>query len=240
MPTPSQPHEDGPEAHLHSPRRHSSFVKNTAGPSGSSGYNSASANVSQLNPNNFIGNMPNTQSLLQRGINGSQVGYIDPFNPAKADMPSYFDWSNTFGVVGHSQTADVGKAKASSRRANTHSKISASDASMPDYSSSGSTSAQLMTDFQPMSFVVSHIDESDTSNLAPKVPANSPTTLVEASFVDDLELDMNKLGTPGSKFVLHHFSYLLPPMRESRINSCQIPHPLLISSPLVLPISQLN
>ncbi|KAJ8119234.1 hypothetical protein ONZ43_g3777 [Nemania bipapillata] len=195
MPTPSHQHEDGPEAHLHSPRRHSSFAKSTTG---ASGYHPATVNASQMNANNFIGNMPNTQSLLQRGINGSQVGYIDPFNPSKADMPSYFDWSNTFGVVGNTQVADVGKGKAASRRVNTHSKISASDTSMPDYSSSNSTGAQLMTDFQPMGFVVAHIDEPDTKNLGPKVPANTPTTMAETSFVDELGLDISKLGTPGT------------------------------------------
>lgn len=155
-----------------------------------------------MNANDFIGNMPNTQGLLQRGINGAQAGYMDPFNPSKADMSCFFDWSNNFGVVGHSQVADMGKGKASSRRANTHSKISASDTSMPDYSSSHSTGAQMMTDFQPMSFVVSSVDGPSTTNLTPKVPVNTPTALVDGSFVDDLGIDINKLGTPGSKFVL--------------------------------------
>ncbi|KAJ8125301.1 hypothetical protein O1611_g8339 [Lasiodiplodia mahajangana] len=195
MPSSSQQHEDGPEAHLHSPRRRSSFAKSAAS---SSGYNLASATASQMNASNFVGSMPNTQSLLQRGINGPQVGYIDPFNPSKTDMASYFDWSNTLGVVGNAQAADMGKGKTASRRANTHSKMSASDTSMPDYTSSNSTGAQLMTDFQPMSFVVSHIDEPDTGNLAPKVPANTPTPLVDGGFVDDLGIDINKLGTPGS------------------------------------------
>lgn len=208
MPTPSQKHEDGPEAHLHSPRRRSSFAKNTAG---SSGYNPASANMSQMNANDFIGNMPNSQSLLQRGINGTQAGYMDPFNPNKADMTCFFDWSNNFGVVGQSQAADMGKGKASSRRANTHSKITASDTSMPDYSSSHSTGAQMMNDFQPMSFLVSSIDDSGVTNIAPKVPANTPTALVDASFVDDLGIDINKLGTPGSKSVLLSlFSNIFP------------------------------
>ncbi|KAI0114076.1 hypothetical protein GGR51DRAFT_505438 [Nemania sp. FL0031] len=195
MPSSSQQHEDGPEAHLHSPRRRSSFVKSTAS---SSGYNLASAPASQMNARNFIGSMPNTQSLLQRGINGPQVGYIDPFNPGKTDMASYFDWTNALGAVGNSQVAEMGKGKAASRRANTHSKMTASDTSMPDYTSSNSTGAQLMTDFQPMSFVVSHIDEADTGNLASKVPTNTPTALVDGSFVGDLGIDISKLGTPGS------------------------------------------
>ncbi|KAI8947973.1 hypothetical protein F4801DRAFT_483938 [Xylaria longipes] len=194
MPVPSKQHEDGPEAHLHSPRRRSSFVKSAAS---SSGYNPASANASQIDANNFMGSMPNAQSLLQRGMNGTQLGYLDPFNPNKADISSFFDWPNTFGVVGHSQVTDMGKVKPSSRRANTHSKISTSDTSMPDYSSSNCSGAQLMTDFQPMTFVAS-LDDPDTSNLAPKAPVNTPTTLVESSFVDDLGIDINKLGTPGN------------------------------------------
>ncbi|KAF2964610.1 hypothetical protein GQX73_g8966 [Xylaria multiplex] len=193
MPVSSQQHEDGPEAHLHSPRRRSSFVKSTVG---SSAYNSASANTSQMNANNFIGNMPTAQSLLQRGVNGTTVGYIDPFNPNKADL--LFEWPNAFGVVGHSQTTDIGKGKPSSRRANTHSKLSASDTSMPDYNSSNSAGAQLMTEFQPMNFMVANVDDPDTSHLAPKAPANTPTALVEASFVDDLGIDLDKMGTPGN------------------------------------------
>ncbi|GAW14638.1 hypothetical protein ANO14919_040410 [Xylariales sp. No.14919] len=195
MPVPSQQHEDGPDAHLHSPRRRSSFVKGTVG---SSSYNSASANTSQINANNFIGNMPNAQSLVQRGINGAQVGYIDPFNPSKADVSSFFDWPNAFGVVGPSQTTDMTKGKPLNRRTNTRSKLSASDTSMPDYSSSNSTGAQIMTDFQPMNFVVTGIDDPDTSNLAPKAPANTPTALVDTSFVDDLGIDLGKMGTPGN------------------------------------------
>ncbi|KAI0548946.1 hypothetical protein F4679DRAFT_596115 [Xylaria curta] len=193
MPIPSQQHEDGAEAHLHSPRRRSSFVKSAAG---SSGYNPASANVSQIDAN-FMGSMPNAQSLLQRATNGPQLGYMDPFNPNKADMSSFFDWPNNFGVVGHSQVAEMSKGKASSRRANTHSKISTSDTSMPDYSSSNCSGAQLMADFQPMTFVAS-LDDPDTGNLVQKPPVNTPTALVGTSFVDDLGIDINKLGTPGN------------------------------------------
>ncbi|KAI1186286.1 hypothetical protein F5B17DRAFT_441207 [Nemania serpens] len=244
MPTPSQKHEDGPEAHLHSPRRRSSFAKNTAG---SSGYNPASANMSQMNANDFIGNMPNSQSLLQRGINGTQAGYMDPFNPNKADMTCFFDWSNNFGVVGQSQAADMGKGKASSRRANTHSKITASDTSMPDYSSSHSTGAQMMNDFQPMSFLVSSIDDSGVTNIAPKVPANTPTALVDASFVDDLGIDINKLGTPGntpppteffSTSTTNFSTELATTLTQSLLNQ---PHPLPTQGPNIpIPASEIK
>ncbi|KAI1307724.1 hypothetical protein F5Y03DRAFT_383645 [Xylaria venustula] len=196
MPVPSQQHDDGPEAHIHSPRRRSSFVKSTMS---SSGYNnSVSANVCPVNTNSFTANMPNTQSLIQRGANTHQVGYTDPFNPNKPDMSYLFEWPNNLGVVGNPQTSDMGKEKPSSRRANTHSKISTSDTSMPDYSSSNSTGAQLMTDFQPMNFGVTSVDDPDTSNIAPKAPANTPTALAEASFVDDLGIDIGKMGTPGN------------------------------------------
>ncbi|KAJ2980042.1 hypothetical protein NUW58_g7048 [Xylaria curta] len=197
MPVPSHQHEDGPEAHLHSPRRRSSFVKSTP----ASGYNPASANVPQMNAHDFIGNTPNAQNVQQRGVNGPQFearfGYMDPFNPNKADLSSFFDWPNAFGVVGHSQAADMGKGKSSSRRANTHSKISTSDTSMPDYSSSNSIGAQMMADFQPMNFVVEGMDDADVSSLAPKAPVNTPT-LIDGSYVDDLGININKLGTPGN------------------------------------------
>ncbi|KAI1820150.1 hypothetical protein F4861DRAFT_543223 [Xylaria intraflava] len=196
MPVQSQQHEDGPEAHIHSPRRRSSLIKSTAG---SAGYISTGANASQMNPNNFSGNVANAQSVAQRGINGSQVGYMDPFIPNKSDLSSFFDWPSTMGVTGHSQAGDMGMGKPPGRRTNTHSKISASDTSMPDYSSVNSNGAQLMTDFQPLGFVVSNIvDDHDTGNLAPKAPANTPTALVETSFVDDLGIDINKVGTMGN------------------------------------------
>ncbi|KAI0437136.1 hypothetical protein F4803DRAFT_566297 [Xylaria telfairii] len=196
MPVPSQQHEDGADAHLHSPRRRStcSFVKGVAG---SSAYTPASTNVSQIDANNFMGSMPNAQGLLQRSVNGPQLGYVDPFIPNKADISSFFDWPNTFGAVGHSQPPDMGKGKPSSRRANTHSKISTSDTSMPDYSSSNCSGAQLMTDFQPITFSAG-LEDPDTSNLAPKAPVNTPIALVDASFVDELGIDINKLGTPGN------------------------------------------
>ena len=198
MPVPSQQHEDGPEAHIHSPRRRSSFPK---GAVSSSGFNSACANTSQTNANTFTGNMPHTQSLIQRGVNSQQAGYIDPFNANKVDLTSFFDWPDNLGVVGHAQTADMGKSKPSNRRANTHSKISTSDTSMPDYCSSNSAGAQQMIDFQTMNINVANADDHNSSNLAPKVPANTPTALIDPSFVSDLGIDIDKLGTPGSKFV---------------------------------------
>ncbi|KAI2626352.1 hypothetical protein GGS21DRAFT_270265 [Xylaria nigripes] len=196
MPVQPQQHEDGPEAHIHSPRRRSSLIKSTTG---SSGYISAGPNTSQMNPVNFPGGMANSQNVVHRGMNGSQVGYMDPFNPNKPDCSSsFFDWPNTFGVTGHSQTGDIGMAKSSARRTNTHSKITTSDTSMPDYCPGNSNGAQLMADFQPLSFVVPNIDDHDTSNLAPKAPANTPTTLVETSFVDDLGIDIDKVGAMGN------------------------------------------
>lgn len=206
---PSRQHEDGAEAHLHSPRRNSSFLKDTVA---SSNYTSTGANTSQMNVENFTGNMVNTESIPQRGMNGAngaQFGYIDPFNPNKVDT-SCFDWPGTFGIVGHPQPV-VGtvKGKSSSRRANIHSKISTSDISMPDYSSN-STGVPLMTDFQPMSFSMPNLDDPDAGSLAPKVPANTPTALIDARFVDEFGIDINKLGTPGSKFVLIRFFKTIP------------------------------
>jgi hypothetical protein len=154
-----------------------------------------------MDTNNFFGNMPNTESLLQRGANASQVGYMDPFNPNKTDM-SFFDWPNNFGSAGNPQAPDIGQGKASGRRANSHSKISASDTSMPDYSSANFNGTQLMMDFQPLNFVVSNVDDPDASGLAPTPPTNTPNALLEGSFVDELGISINKTGTPGSKSVL--------------------------------------
>ncbi|KAI3323476.1 hypothetical protein HD806DRAFT_544219 [Xylariaceae sp. AK1471] len=224
MPVPSQQHEDGPDAHIHSPRRRSNSAKNTTG---SSGYNTASANASQAKANNFLGTMPNAQALIQRGTNGSQVEYIDPFNPNKTDISSFFDWSNTFGTVGHSQVSDMGKGKSSGRK-----KISASDTSMPDYSSVNCTGVQLMADFQPLNFVVPNVDDPDISSLAPKAPTNTPTAMAETNFVGDFGMSMNKVGTPGNSpaptefFTTNNASFsteLATSLTHSLLNQ---PHPL--------------
>ncbi|KAK5630112.1 hypothetical protein RRF57_005827 [Xylaria bambusicola] len=196
MPVPSHQHDDGPEAHIHSPRRRStSFIKGTAS---SNGLNSAFANSSQMNASTFVGNVPNTQGLVQRGLNGQQVGYVDPFNANKADLSTFFNWPDNLGGVEHTQAADMGKSKSSNRRANTNSKISTSDTSMPDYTSSNSTGAPPMNDFQPMNFAIANVDDHDNSNIAPKAPANTPTALLDPGFVSDLGIDIDKMGTPGN------------------------------------------
>ncbi|KAI1437652.1 hypothetical protein GGR50DRAFT_52416 [Xylaria sp. CBS 124048] len=191
MPTQSQQHEDGPEAHIHSPRRRSSFMKSTTG---SVGYILANANASQLNADICPGNTANAQNHVQRGINGPQIGFMDSLNSTKPDVSCLSDWPNNFSVMGYSQAGDMGMGKPLGRRANTHSKISASDTSMPDYISVNSGGAQLMTDFQPLGFPP-NIEDHDSSNLAPNAPANTPTALVDTSFVDDLGIDMNKVGS---------------------------------------------
>jgi hypothetical protein len=156
-----------------------------------------------MDADNFLGNMPNAQALLQRGTNGSQVGYIDPFNQNKTDISSFFDWPSAFGTE-PSQTSDVGKGNSSGRK-----KIMTSDTSMPDYGSATCNGVQLMADFQPMTFVVSNVDDSDISGLAPKAPTNTPTALADANFVDDFGMGIDKVGTPGRKFVpLYMFNIL--------------------------------
>ncbi|KAI1176177.1 hypothetical protein F4777DRAFT_280513 [Nemania sp. FL0916] len=195
VPNSSQHHEDGPQSHLHSPRRRSSLTKSAIG---SYGYNPANINVYQMSTDNFIGNTPNTQSLLQHGMNETQVAYVDPFEQNKADMPmsSIFDWSKSFGMAGHSQATDM-KDKPLNRRPHAHSKISASDISMPDYSSTHSGGAHGMPDYPTMNFSAPNAHDPDTGTLAPKVPTNTPTALADASFAHEFGFGINKMGTPG-------------------------------------------
>ncbi|KAI8628010.1 hypothetical protein F5Y19DRAFT_486329 [Xylariaceae sp. FL1651] len=241
MPVPSQQHEDGPEAHVHSPRRRSDLMKATIG---SSRYGSTSASTPQLCVNSFIGGMPNAQSLLQNGLNGSQIGYMDPFNQ-KTDATSFFEWPGTFGTVGNCQMVDAGKGKSSSRKITSHNKMSASDTSMPDYSSASSNSAHVLADFQPLSFVVANVEDTDTNNLAPKAPANTPTALIEASFVDDLGIGINKVGTPGNTppptefFTNTNFSTeFATSLTHSLLNQ---PHPLPVQgSSIAFPASEIK
>ncbi|KAI0195445.1 hypothetical protein F4808DRAFT_464266 [Astrocystis sublimbata] len=199
MPVPAQQHEDGPDAHTHSPRQRCSFVKGAAGP--------------QFNPD---------------CANAPQLGYADPFNSNKIDMSTLFEWPNSYGVFVSQQTCEMGKP--TNPRANVRSKVSHSDISMPDYSSSGCSGSQMMTDFRPMGFVAS-LDDADNSHLATKVPANTPTANTgDASFVDDLGIDINKLGTPGNTPPPTDFfsTDLATSLTNSLLNQ---PHPLPVQGP---------
>ncbi|KAL7629606.1 hypothetical protein AAE478_001128 [Parahypoxylon ruwenzoriense] len=204
MPAPSsQRHEAGPEAHLHSPRRRSSYAKAT---SGSSGFGSGPPGLAQVHANSLLPSMPNTQSLLQRSLAGSSSGFADPFNTQKSDATAYFDISNGFGSGGYGHPVESSKSNynpTSSRKITGTGKVSRSDASMPDFGLGGSTNAQGMSDSQFMNFPGSNICDTDISIHDPKAPTNTPTTMVGPNFIDDLGIDMSKVGTPGSMSARH-------------------------------------
>ncbi|CAJ2500878.1 Uu.00g037310.m01.CDS01 [Anthostomella pinea] len=197
MPVPTQPHEDGPDAHLHSPRRRASLMKAA---STSSGFGSGSLGMSQTNTNSFLGSMPNTQAVLQRGGNASSSGYTDPFGQQKSDTTAYLDWTNNFGPVGYTQAGEASKSgfnTASGRKTTEHRKISSSDASMLEYNFGTSSNAHRIADLQSMNFSGA-LEDPDISTLAPKAPANTPTAMVESSFIDELGIDVNRIGTSGN------------------------------------------
>lgn len=146
--------------------------------------------------------MPNTQALLQRGGVGSSSGWTDPFSSQKSDPTACFDWANNFGPVGYNQPADSGKRSynpASNRKATSVSKVSRSDTSMPDYGlGSANNNTQGMSDHQFLNLAASSLTDADTSTHDLKAPTNTPTTMVGSNFMDDLGIDVNKIGTPGS------------------------------------------
>ncbi|KAI0022978.1 hypothetical protein F4780DRAFT_121468 [Xylariomycetidae sp. FL0641] len=198
MPIPSRPHEDGMEAHLHSPRRRTSQLKSS---STSSTHGSAKSSMGNAHGGTFLNSMPNTQALLQRSMNESSSVYTDPFNQQKSDATAFLDWNGNFGPIGYTQASGTSNAvhnPVSNRRVTANSKISSSEASMSDYVLGRSGNCPSIPDFSTVSFSGAQMDDPDTSNLAPKVPTNTPTALMEAGFVDDLGLEDNPVASFGT------------------------------------------
>ncbi|KAI0008832.1 hypothetical protein F4779DRAFT_585435 [Xylariaceae sp. FL0662B] len=198
VPVPSEHHEDGPESHLHSPRRRASLMKST---SSSSRYGSGPPGLAQSNTNNFLGSMPNTQAFLQRSGIGSSSGYVDQLGNQTSDPTAYLDWANNFGPVGYTQTIDTGKSSynpASSRKITSATKASHTDTSILDFGLANSNDDQSMSTSQLMSFSGASVEEADFSTQGSKAPTNTPTTLGGTNFVDELGIDINKISTPGS------------------------------------------
>ncbi|KAI0173431.1 hypothetical protein GGR52DRAFT_387052 [Hypoxylon sp. FL1284] len=196
MPVPTHHHEDGPDAHLHSPRRRTGFMK---GNSNLSEYNSGSSSLAQASSNNLLNSMPNTQAMLQRGGPRSGSSWADPFHSQKYSTTASYDWAN-FNPVGYTQPTESGKANFNtmpSRRAMGAGRMSLSDVSMPDYTASNSES---MSDHQFLNLSTSGLADPDATTHDPKAPTNTPTTMTGSSFVDDIDMDVSKISTPGSMY----------------------------------------
>ncbi|KAI1338668.1 hypothetical protein F5Y15DRAFT_424935 [Xylariaceae sp. FL0016] len=229
MPVPAQQHEDGAEAHLHSPRRRAaSMLKAT-----SNSHRFGSSGATQTNTSSFLGSMPNTQALLQRDGNGSGSGYTDPFDLQKSDSTAYPDWVVNFGSVNNCQTGEMGKTSynPATRRQPTANRISSSDSSMPDYGINNIGNLQQMPEFQDVNFSGPGHQGSDNIILAPKVPANTPSTVAEPNFVQDLQVNMAKAGPNMSTPPMNDFfntdhafsTELATSLTHSLLNQ---PHPL--------------
>lgn len=200
MPVPAQHHEDGPDAHLHSPRRRTSYVKGT---SHLSGYSSGPPGLTHANTTSMLGSMPNTQAVLQRSGARSVSAWADPFSSQKSDTTACFDWANNFSPMGYTQAAESGKPSYNSvpnRRTTAANRLSRSDASMPDYTSlSNSSNTQAVSDHQFLNDLsTSSLTDADIGTHDPKAPANTPTAMVGPNFVDELDIDVSNIGTPGS------------------------------------------
>ncbi|KAI1451706.1 hypothetical protein F4805DRAFT_75115 [Annulohypoxylon moriforme] len=243
MPVPAKHHEDGAEAHLHSPRRRTtSFLKNS---SSSSAYNTCPPGFTQ---ENVLGSMPNTEALLQRNRADSGTGassaWPDPFSSQKSETTACFDWSNTnFGPIGYNQATDSNKSSynsVASRRAKGPSKVSRSDVSMSDYGLGNFVRTQDLSDNQFINLSATHLGDIEANAHDPKVPTNTPTTTGGSTFVDDLNLDMNKIDTPGSTSINEFFnssnanfpSELATSLTHSLLNQ---PHPLPVQAGNIAP-----
>ncbi|KAI2473682.1 hypothetical protein F4781DRAFT_441016 [Annulohypoxylon bovei var. microspora] len=239
MPVPARHHEDGAEAHLHSPRRRTtSFMKNS---SSSSTYNTCPPGLTQ---ENLLGSMPNTEALLQRNGTGASSSWADPFSSQKSEATACFDWaSNNFGPIGYNQATNSGKSSynsAASRRATSASKVPHSDVSMPDYGLGNSSNAQGLIDNHFINLSSTHLGDMDVSAHDPKAPTNTPTTLGGSNFIDDLNLDVSKIGAPGSTSMNDFFntgsanfsSELATSLTHSLLNQ---PHPLPVHTGSIAP-----
>ncbi|KAK7739246.1 hypothetical protein SLS62_011272 [Diatrype stigma] len=209
MPVPTQHPEEGAEAHLHSPRRPPTYNKTTISSSGQSsgipGLSSVTNNASTL-----LSSMPNTQALLQRGWSSSASVYNDPFNQQGSDDPlAFMDWSNAAGPVGYnpnaSDTATPSYNPAQASKSTRDRRMTNSDISMSDFNLSNSNNPQMISD--ALNFAGGSLEEPGTSTQGPKVPTNTPTT---SSFLDDLGIDINRVGTPGSMWLFSNTHVATP------------------------------
>ncbi|XXG94922.1 hypothetical protein Hte_001181 [Hypoxylon texense] len=246
MPVPSQHHEDGADAHLHSPRRRTSHMKgnsnllvyNNSGPPG----------LTQTNPSNLLGSMPNTQAMLQRSGARSSSGWVDPFGSQKSEATACFDWANNFGSVGYTQAAESGKSNYNSvpnRKTIAASRMSRSDASMPDFSLSNPSNVQSISDHQFLNLSASSLTDADAGSHDPKAPTNTPTAMVGSNFIDELDIDVGRIGTPGTTsmneyFNSHHTNFsseLATSLTNSLLNQ---PHPLPVKPGTIPPAPEVK
>lgn len=107
------------------------------------------------------------------------------------------DWSNAAGPVGYNpNAADTAKPSYNPASTSTNSRdrrMTNSDISMSDFSLGNVNNPQMLS--YALNFASNGLEESGTGTQGPKVPTNTPTT---SSFLDDLGIDANRAGTPGS------------------------------------------
>ncbi|KAK7924236.1 NADH dehydrogenase (ubiquinone)-like protein [Apiospora marii] len=195
MPVPTQLHKDGSEAHIHSPRRSNDHgVRKSM----SSSHEPGMAGWTATQTRSFLGNMPHTQSLLQRGLKGginSSINSMDAFyQPYSDPSPHLSDWTfPSLGPLGQSPSTQ--QSKLSSRQAAGQKafrrKLTSSDASMPDYISDADSTSRYMAGLQQTG---SHAHNSSSTMVNgdaenglqhPKAPSNTPNSLSARGFVND-------------------------------------------------------
>ncbi|KAK8050104.1 hypothetical protein PG994_011834 [Apiospora phragmitis] len=204
MPVPTQLHKDGSEAHVHSPRRSNEHgvCKST-----SSSHEAYMPGWTAAQASSFLGNMPRTQSVLQRGSKGvfnSSVSSMDAFCHPYSDSTSYLgDWTfPNFGSMGQSpstQQSKLSSRQAAGQKAFRKSRmLTSSDTSMPDYISNPGSSSQHVAEMQQTG---SHAHNSNINivNGDPenglhhaKATINTPNSLTGPSLVGDMMTEVSK------------------------------------------------
>ena len=193
MPVPTQHPKEGAEAHLHSPRRQSSFVRSSAGLSGHpTGIPGLSA--SDANANTMLSSMPMAEAVIQKRWSGTASnGFIDPFNLQESDPLGYVDWANAGGPVGFNQgAADSGRTSyrtSTARKSAANCRTTTSDISMPDLGLGITNTPTTISEV--MNFSGANLEDSETNNQGLKVPTNTPTTM---GLFEDLDTDPTRLS----------------------------------------------
>ncbi|KAK8088526.1 hypothetical protein PG997_003487 [Apiospora hydei] len=223
MPVPTQHHKDGSEAHIHSPRRANEHGNSK---STSSSHEAYMPGWTAGQASSFLGSMPHTQSLLQRGSKGlfnSSINSMDAFYQPYAESSSHLsDWTfSNFGSMGQSpniqqpllSSRQPGGQKASRSRR----KLTSSDASMPDYISNPGSTSQHVAELQQTG---SHGHNSNVNMVNgdpenalhhPKAPSNTPNSLTGQNLVGDLIAEVSKKSPHHDLFANMNKTARFPP-----------------------------
>ncbi|KAK8055737.1 hypothetical protein PG993_000964 [Apiospora rasikravindrae] len=256
MPVQTQVHKDGSKAHVHSPRRGN---EHGICKSASSSHEACMSGWTAAQASSFLGSMPHTQALLQRGPKGafnSSINSLDAFYQPYSDSSSHLnDWTfPNFGSMGQSpsiQQSLLGSQQSGGQKAfKSRRKLTSSDASMPDYVSNPGSTSQHVAELQQTG---SHAHNSNVNivNGDPenslhhhKAPSNTPNSLTGQNLVGDMLAEVSKKSPHHDLFANMAKTARFPPelgtpLTHSLLNQ-PCPIPTQAGSPMTAPASEIK